>query len=58
VKRFPDRVGFGMAARYLGDTLSGSRGIRHPVLIALNLRFPEPEATRVKLTAGRQWANH
>ncbi|MBV5272080.1 MAG: type IV secretion system protein TraC [Lamprocystis purpurea] len=58
VKRFPDRVGFGMAARYLGDALSGSRGIRHPVLITLNLRFPDAEAARVKLTAGRQWANH
>ncbi len=56
VKRFPDRVAFGMAARFLGDPLSGTRGIRHNVLVCLNLHFPEPESARVRLTAERQWA--
>jgi conjugal transfer ATP-binding protein TraC len=56
VKRFPDRVAFGMAARFLGDPLSGTRGVRHNVLISLNLHFPEPESARVRLTAERQWA--
>jgi conjugal transfer ATP-binding protein TraC len=56
VKRFPDRLGFGLAARFLGDPLSGTRGVRHNLLVCLNLHFPEPEATRVQLTAQRQWA--
>jgi conjugal transfer ATP-binding protein TraC len=56
VKRFPDRLSFGLAARFLGDPLSGSRGVRHNLLVSLNLHFPEPEATRVALTAQRQWA--
>jgi conjugal transfer ATP-binding protein TraC len=56
VKRFPDRLGFGLAARFLGDPLSGTRGVRHNLLVTLNLHFPEPEATRVQLTAQRQWA--
>jgi conjugal transfer ATP-binding protein TraC len=51
VKRFPDRLGFGLAARFLGDPLSGTRGVRHNLLITLNLHFPESEATRVQLTA-------
>ena len=58
VKRFPDRAGFGLAARYLGDTASGTRGIRHNTLITLNLFFPDPEKTRVSLTTASQWAAH
>ena len=30
--------------------------MRHNLLVTLNLHFPEPEATRVQLTAQRQWA--
>lgn len=58
VKRFPDRAGFGLAARFLGDPFSGSRGVRHNVMITLNLYFPDAEAARTKLTAGSQWAAH
>ncbi|RKT45624.1 type IV secretion system protein TraC [Thiocapsa rosea] len=58
VKRFPDRAGFGLAARFLGDPFSGSRGVRHNALITLNLYFPDPEATRVTLTSRAQWAAH
>lgn len=58
VKRFPDRVGFGLAARYLGDALSGARGVRHNVLVVMNLQFPDAETTRAKLTTARQFATH
>ena len=44
-------VAFGMAARYIGDVVSGTRGIRHNVLITLSVRFPDPEALRTKLAA-------
>lgn len=56
VKRYPERTLFGQALRYLGDPLSGSRGIRHNALVTVNLHFPEPESTRVRLNAARQWA--
>jgi conjugal transfer ATP-binding protein TraC len=36
--------------------LSGTRGVRHNVLMYLNLHFPEPESARVRLSAERQWA--
>ena len=58
VKRFPDRAGFGLAARYLGDPASGTRGVRHNALITLTLSFPDPEKTRVALTTASQWAAH
>jgi conjugal transfer ATP-binding protein TraC len=56
VKRYPDRVGFGLASRFLSDPASGTRGVRHNVLLSLNLHFPDPESTRAGLTAQRQWA--
>jgi conjugal transfer ATP-binding protein TraC len=56
VKRYPERTVFGQARRYLGDPLSGSRGVRHNALVVLTCHFPDPEAARVRLTAARQWA--
>ncbi len=58
VKRFPDRAAFGIAGRYISDYISGTRGIRHNVLITLNVSFPDPEATRTALAAKQQWATH
>ena len=58
VKRFPERASFGLAARYLGDPASGTRGIRNNTLINLTLFFPDAEKTRVALTAASQWASH
>lgn len=57
-KRYPDRVGFGLAARYLGDPLSGTRGIRHNVLLTMTLHFPEQEGLRARLKTQRQWATN
>ncbi|WP_295456045.1 hypothetical protein, partial [uncultured Thiodictyon sp.] len=52
VKRFPDRIAFGMAARYIGDVVSGTRGIRHNVRITLSgvsssIRSPRRASTDV-----------
>ena len=58
VKRFPDRLAFGLAARYLNDPFSGARGIPQNLLICLNLLFPEPERTRGSLQTQSQWATN
>ncbi|MBK1717179.1 type IV secretion system protein TraC [Thiocystis violacea] len=58
VKRFPDRLHFGLAARYLSDPFSGTRGIPHNLLVCLNLHFPEPETTRTRLQTQSQWATN
>jgi len=39
-----------------GNVAQGARGVRHNVLLSLNLHFPDPESTRAGLTAQRQWA--
>lgn len=58
VKRFPEYLPFGLAASYLTDPLSGARGVRHNLLVVLNLHFPDQEGARVKLTASHQWATN
>ncbi|NVZ08205.1 type IV secretion system protein TraC [Allochromatium humboldtianum] len=58
VKRFPDRLHFGLAARYLSDPFSGARGISNNLLVCLNLFFPEPESTRSLLQTQSQWATN
>ena len=57
-KRYPDRVGFGVGTRYLGDPLSGTRGIRHNVLVTMNIHFPEQEWLRTRMKGQRQWATN
>ena len=56
VKRYPDRIGFGLAGRYLGDPFSGTRGISDNVLLTMNVHFPEQEGVRTKMRTQRQWA--
>ena len=44
-KRTPDYFYFGSAKSYLGDILSGTRGIRQNALISLTLHYPDAEST-------------
>lgn len=55
VKRHPDRVYFGSAMSYLGDVMSGTRGIRQNAILTLTLHYPEAEAARASLDTKRQW---
>ena len=54
-KRTPDHFYFGSAKSYLGDILSGTRGIRQNALISLTLHYPGSEATRSRLEGLRQF---
>ncbi len=58
VKRYPDRVYFGSAMSYLGDVMSGTRGIRQNALLTLTIHYPDSEATRASLDTKRQWVTH
>lgn len=55
VKRFPRRVGFGMALSYLGDVVQGARGIRETMLVTATMVFGDPERTQQHLETQRQW---
>lgn len=45
-KRYPDHVWYGMAGRYLGDTIRGSKAARDPLLITMNLIYGDQEKER------------
>lgn len=56
VKRLPETSYFGVAARFLGDFMSGARGIRGNALIAVNVHYPDHERLRGRLELDQQWA--
>jgi conjugal transfer ATP-binding protein TraC len=58
VKRYPDRVYFGSAMSYLGDVMSGTRGIRQNAILTLTLHYPDAEDTRTTLDTKRQWVTN
>ena len=55
VKQYPDSAPLGGALRYLGDLLSGSRGIRQNVLLGMTLHYPEIESHKTRIGTSRQW---
>lgn len=55
VKRYPEQMYFGSAQRYLGDPLSGTRGIRQNILITITLHYPDAENTKAHLERVRQF---
>lgn len=58
IKRYPDRMFFGLAARFLVDISTGGRGVPENLLVCMNLHFPDAERSLIKLSAARYWANH
>ncbi len=54
-KRTPDHFYFGSAKSYLGDFLSGTRGIRQNALISMSIHYPDAESTRAKQEGVRQF---
>jgi conjugal transfer ATP-binding protein TraC len=54
-KAMPEMTFFGMAQRYIGDYLTGQKGIREPVLITLNVIYPDQETLRGKIETDRLW---
>jgi hypothetical protein len=54
-KRTPDHFYFGSAKSYLGDLLSGTRGIRQNALISLTIHYPDAESTRARQEGVRQF---
>lgn len=56
VKRFPKAVFFGSANSYVGDTMSGTRGLRGNFMISAALHFPVHHSTKSNMERKRQWA--
>ena len=56
VKRLPEHVHLGQVAQFLSDMRTGSRGVRHPLLITTNIVFPAPDAERARAEQKHAWA--
>ncbi|MEA3410361.1 MAG: type IV secretion system protein TraC [Pseudomonadota bacterium] len=58
VKRYPKEGWFGMAMSYLGDYLSGTRGIKETCLVSATIHFPDRQAKKSAMETKRQWATN
>jgi conjugal transfer ATP-binding protein TraC len=56
VKRLPEYLHFGLALRYIGDYVSGQRGLRGNTLITANVLFLDHAKERAKLETQHAWA--
>ena len=56
VKRLPEHVHPGQPAQFLSDARTGTRGVRHPILITTNMVFPPAEEERSKAEQKHAWA--
>jgi conjugal transfer ATP-binding protein TraC len=55
-KRRPEAIAFGTSQRYLGDIMSGSRGIRENTLITVNIAYPDHESKRSSMDNDMVWS--
>ena len=57
-RTLPETLFFGQAAHMLYDLLQGSRGVRTPFYLAVNLHFPEDQKARTDVETKRAYAMH
>ncbi len=55
-KRLPTHVWFGHAMNYIGDRMTGSRGLRGHLMITATLHMPAADVVQQQLDTRRQWA--
>lgn len=55
-KVLPVAADFGEAMTYLGDYMTGQRGIREPALLTMNVWYGDHESARGRLEADHAWA--
>lgn len=55
-KHYPEDVYPGMAMKYVGDLMRGTRALREPTIITVNLLYPNADDERAKLVAKNTWA--
>jgi conjugal transfer ATP-binding protein TraC len=55
VKRYPEYVYTGMSMRYLADLMKGSKALRDPLLVTVNILYPDHESQRGTLNRDFAW---
>jgi len=55
-KHYPETVFHGLASRYLGDLMKGGAAARDPVLITVNVLYPDHASKKTKIETDAMWA--
>jgi conjugal transfer ATP-binding protein TraC len=55
VKRYPDFVYPGMAMRYLANLMTGQKAMRDPLLVTVNIIYPDHETVRGRIEKDHAW---
>ena len=55
VKRYPEYVYTGMSMRYLADLMKGSKALRDPLLVTVNILYGDHENQRAKINRDFAW---
>nr|WP_312130907.1 type IV secretion system protein TraC [Stenotrophomonas pavanii] len=55
-KHYPEDVWPGMAMKYVGDLMRGTKALREPTIITVNLLYGNADDERAKLLAKNTWA--
>jgi len=55
VKNYPEYIHFGVALRFIGDYVTGARGIRDTLLITCNVLLLDSEKKRARMEADHAW---
>jgi len=55
VKRYPDYIYPGMAMRYMANLMNGQKAIRDPMVVTVNILYPDHESVRGKLERDHAW---
>lgn len=53
VKRFPEAAYPGFGVNYIGDVMTGSRGLRGQFIINMTINYPDPQKTRFTIDKKR-----
>lgn len=54
-KHYPTYVYTGMSMRYLADLMRGTKALRDPILITVNILYPNQDSERGELNRGFAW---
>lgn len=55
VKRYPDYIYPGMAIRYMANLMNGQKAIRDPMIVTVNILYPDHESMRGKIEKDFAW---
>lgn len=57
-KRYPQHAHIAQSGLFIGDPMSGARGIRQPFLLNVAVQYPDAQGLKMKLESKKQYSIH